>query len=618
MSLRHYIIRDLTQGVGGIVHPLRVYDGGIFLKRDSVTDIKNRLDIVEIVSDHVRLKKVGKNYRGLCPFHSEKTPSFYVSPDRQTYHCFGCGAGGDIFSFVMAAENLDFREALEMLASRAGVIIENKSSDTSGSSYSLYEIMNMAETFFAESLFSKSGIRGRKYLANRSVTGDMARSFRLGWAPAGWDNLWTFLKSKGISFRAALDAGLVAEGKHGAYDRFRGRVMFPVRDISGRVIAFGGRAVDEDGAKYINSPEGPIFHKRSSLYLVERAKKTISEKGSAIIVEGYMDALRLNVSGFTESVASLGTSLTEEQAKLLKRVADRVFICFDSDTAGQDATIRGMYVLQREGIDVNVVDLPRGKDPDELLLQEEGRRVFAESLKKAAPLVLYHLYIRKPRLAESGSYNNAVKELLDGISTLPMENLVPYMNHLSRELQILPHALQERILSIKSENQKNMFRVKQISEETDLKKISEAKKNNTEKDFSVDNIEAAFCYLLWKDGAFRKKMTSCPDTVTFVQDQKVKMIVCAIMSGDDPEELESVWHSTGEVLPMRVLAAGGAFLEELEGYDNKSEIIVSALKKRRSKVRFKEISSKLIKGIASEDEIREYLRIKQELKDIIF
>jgi len=578
------------------------------MKSDSVREIKDRLDILELISDYVRLKKVGKNYRGLCPFHSEKTPSFYVSPERQTYHCFGCGAGGDLFSFIMAVENLEFREALEMLASRAGVTLESSANRTSRRS--LFEIMEKAAGFFSNSLLSPGGISAQKYLEGRSVNKEMAKGFGIGWSPAGWDNLWSLLRSQSISLKEAMDCGLVIEGTSGPYDRFRGRVMFPVRDISGRVIAFGGRLVDGEGAKYINSPEGVLFHKRSTLYLIDRAKKNIQKKGYAIVVEGYMDAVRMHDRGFGETVASLGTSLTEEQSKLLKRVTDKVYICFDSDSAGQDATIRGMYVLQKEGLEVKVVDIPKGKDPDELLLSDNGPDLFKESIKQARPLVLYHLYVRKPRLSKDGSYNVAVRELLEGIANLPMETVVPYINHLSRELQILPHLLQERLISIKKESRNKIRSTK----DTDVR-ITELSATLPVEE-QIDNLEGALCYLLWKDRSFRMKINA-NEVIPLIRNEEVKMLVHALVSGDDPDDLEAVWHSTGEQFPMQVIAAGGSFLEELEGNDDHGDIIIQALKKRKTKNRFREISGRMIKGIATDNEIREYFRIKQESKDII-
>ncbi|HPE65664.1 MAG TPA: DNA primase, partial [Synergistales bacterium] len=323
------------------------------MRSDDVRRVKDRLDIVEVIGDYVRLKKAGNNFLGLCPFHDEKTPSFNVSPSRQTFHCFGCGQGGDVFSFIMEKENLSFREALETLAERAGVQLSSEGARTLRER-SLFDIMERACSHFRSLLEKPEGEHAAAYLARRNLPREAWRNFELGWASPSWDALWKALANEGVSFREAFDAGLVLEGKNGPYDRFRGRIIFPVRDISGRLLAFGGRLLDGEGAKYINSPEGVLYSKRRSLYLLNRAKEAARSKDRLILVEGYMDAIRLHLNGFEETAASLGTSLTEEQALLIRRLTDRCFICYDSDIAGQEASIRGMYVLQKAGLDVRV------------------------------------------------------------------------------------------------------------------------------------------------------------------------------------------------------------------------------------------------------------------------
>ncbi|MDR1649905.1 MAG: DNA primase, partial [Synergistaceae bacterium] len=328
------------------------------MANDDVRRIKDQIDIVDIVGDKVRLRPAGPGggYIGLCPFHDEKTPSFRVSRERQNFHCFGCGKGGDVFTFVMETEGLDFRAALELLAERAGVELTDSVWQKRGekrSAISLHEVMEIAGKSFRALLSAPEGEAARAYLARRNISPETASRFELGWSSASWDTTWRTLKNAGVPPRDAVDAGLAQEGQRGGlYDRFRGRVMFPIRDVSGRLVAFGGRIVDGEGPKYINSPEGALYSKRRNLYLLHAAKKAIQEKARAILTEGYMDALRLHLHGHDETVASLGTSLTEEQAKLLKRFSSRCYICYDSDAAGQEATIRGMYTLQNFGLDV--------------------------------------------------------------------------------------------------------------------------------------------------------------------------------------------------------------------------------------------------------------------------
>ena len=328
-----------------------------------INQIKDSLDIADIIGERVKLRKTSRGFMGLCPFHNEDTPSFHVYTDSQSYYCFGCKEAGDIFSYVMKTENLDFPEALRLLADRAGVKLgtyRQESTDT-------YSVLNLAAKFFTEYLVSDSGSAARAYISRRKLdTSDIGR-YSLGYSPNSWDALTKFLRSRHISDQAILNAGLAVQNSRGMYDRFRGRLMFPIHDITGKVIAFGGRIIDGEGAKYINSPEGALYSKRRNLYLLDRARNTIREKGRSILVEGYMDALRLHKCGFTEAVASLGTSLTEEQAGLLSRHAAKCYICYDSDSAGQNAAIKGMYILAEHGLSVYVVEIPDGKDPDEFL-----------------------------------------------------------------------------------------------------------------------------------------------------------------------------------------------------------------------------------------------------------
>jgi len=571
---------------------------------DHVQEIKERLDIVEIVSDYVRLKKVGKNFRGLCPFHNEKTPSFYVSQERQTYHCFGCGHGGDVFSFIMEIENLQFREALEVLAKRAGVELEDTRKEIA--KRSLYDIMELSCSFYRQALSSGSGEIARKYLKKRNMSMEMASSFEIGWSPSSWDSLWSFLKNKGVSSNDALKCGLVLEGKRDFYDRFRGRLIFPIRDITGKLMAFGGRLVDGEGAKYINSPESSLYSKRRNLYLLRKAKKKIREKGRIILVEGYMDAIRLHLSGFDEAVASLGTSLTEEQASLIKRLGDTCYICYDSDAAGQEATIRGMYILQEKGLDVRVVDIPEGKDPDELLSRAEGKEIFEQSIGKARPLVLYHLFsVRKKNATD---LSGATEEFLESISQLPFETVAPYINYVSRELGVLPHILQERLSTLR----KSMKHA-----ETPGAKNSIQHYTRKETTPEMDPLQAAMIALLWNDPELRR--TQQPKEIfPLFSDEMMRTLAAALLSGEDPVQLEKGWLALGDTFPNRVVAAGGLYVEQFSDRGDTFSIIKESLERKRKIGRYKVLKEKLIKMEASEKELREYSTLSSELKDVVF
>ncbi|MGC9373037.1 MAG: DNA primase, partial [Thermovirgaceae bacterium] len=400
------------------------------MARDEIEEVRERLDIVDVIGDYLRLNRSGRNYRALCPFHSEKTPSFYVSPKRQTWHCFGCGRGGDLFSFVMEQEGLSFPEALRLLAERAGVALKARQSDKGAKD--LYDIMNEAHAFYRKQMQGRGAEAARAYLSRRGIDVKRAVLFELGWAPQGWDGLKRHFSTRGISLRQAVQAGLLVEGDRGTYDRFRGRILFPIKDVRGRVIALGGRIVSGEGAKYINSPESPIYSKRSSLYLLNSAKRNMREKGRAILVEGYMDALKLHLEGFTETVATLGTSLTEEQAALLKRFCEQCLICYDADIAGQEAAIRGMYLLQRAGLDMRVVTLPEGMDPDDLVSTEDGGERFEELLEKAAPLPLFHIAAKRGELADESRANGARREIIEGLAGLPVLEANRYLPEVAR------------------------------------------------------------------------------------------------------------------------------------------------------------------------------------------
>ncbi|HHV92945.1 MAG TPA: DNA primase [Firmicutes bacterium] len=361
-----------------------------------IAEVRERNDIVAVISEYVELRKAGKNWKGLCPFHREKTPSFNVNPEEQFYYCFGCGAGGNVINFLMAVENISFREAVERLAERAGIPVrfENGSPEKtqSGSEKKrLLELHRAAHEFFQNNLFGQSGGLARQYLTARGIQGETARVFGLGYAPAEWRGLLSYLERRGFSEAECLAAGLASEGRGSrCYDRFRGRLMFPVCDGRGQPIAFGGRVLDASQPKYLNSPETLIFTKGNNLYRLDLARRGFREKGFAVLVEGYMDVISLYQAGFDNTVAALGTALTEYQARLLKRFTQEVVIAFDGDAAGEAATWRGLEILRQQGLRVRVAELPGGEDPD-TFIRTYGGRAFEELLNKAPGLTEFKL-----------------------------------------------------------------------------------------------------------------------------------------------------------------------------------------------------------------------------------
>lgn len=365
-----------------------------------IDDLLNRTDIVDIVSSRVQMKKAGKNYTACCPFHKEKTPSFSVSPDKQFYYCFGCGAGGNALGFIMDHDNLDFPQAVEELAKAAGMEIPREESGRphkprQPTDSPLYPLLTAAADFYRQAL---KGHPARKaavdYLKGRGLTGEIARDFGLGFAPPGWDNLYKHLSSDTLQQKAMIDAGLLVEnaetGKR--YDRFRDRVMFPIRDSRGRIIAFGGRVLGDDKPKYLNSPETPVFHKGQELYGLFEARKFNRSLDEIIVVEGYMDVIALAQQGLRNAVATLGTATSEEHMKRLFRVVPSVLFCFDGDQAGRNAAWRALEATLpclQDGRRARFLFLPEGEDPD-TLVRSEGTDAFKARINQhAQPLADY-------------------------------------------------------------------------------------------------------------------------------------------------------------------------------------------------------------------------------------
>jgi len=582
------------------------------MARDQVREIKERLDILDVIGDYVPLKKVGKNYRGLCPFHAEKTPSFYVSPERQTYHCFGCGRGGDVFSFIMEKEGLTFPEAMHLLAERAGVKLDEGSAYKKPKDMGIFDVMEEAASFFREQLWSNAGRAAFKYLSRRGLNEEDLREFEIGWAPESWDSLKRHLErengQKAVSL--ALEAGILIRGPKGIYDRFRGRVIFPIRDVRGKLIGFGGRIISGEGAKYINSPESPIFMKGMSLFLLHRAKNHIRERKRAILVEGYMDALKLHIKGFPESVATLGTAVTEEQASLLKRFTERVFLCYDADVAGQEANLRGMYLLQRMGLDVRVVALPAGKDPDDLLSGEDGQESFKKLLNKALPLPLYHVKLKDQDLRDESLRTKARREILEGLASLPSLEANSYLPEVARGLGMVLSEVIRSLEEIRKE-MKNASGRKGFSGGANVN-INERSTNEESERPDINPLEALLCYILWTDEKIRGQ-ESPERLLPLLELDEAKAIVLALLQGEDPEELRERWLSVGDTRPLALLAAGGAHMEEYP-QDRVYEVVIEALERRAKIKKFEVLKNKKARGEATVEEIMEFSKLAKFLK----
>ncbi|NLF36487.1 MAG: DNA primase [Clostridiaceae bacterium] len=362
-----------------------------------IEEIISKNDIVDTISRYVKIDRKGKDYFGLCPFHKEKTPSFSVVPAKQIYYCFGCNKGGNVINFIKDIENLDYAEAVRLLAERANINIPQKNSYVDEATLKkekrTYEMNSIAARFFFDCLKSKENPEPLHYLINRKIEKDTIVSFGIGYAPNDWTKLTEFLKKKGFSEAEIIEAGLGSKSKNGTIDKFRNRIMFPIIDIRNRVIGFGGRALDDKDVKYMNSPETCVYKKSKSLFSMNFAKN--SREDYVIIVEGYMDCISLHQAGFTNTIASLGTALTDNQAKLIKRIFGQAVIAYDNDSAGQNASLRGLDMLANMGCVVKVLILPKEdkhgrsiKDPDDFI-KYKGKDEFKQAIKKSLMLVEY-------------------------------------------------------------------------------------------------------------------------------------------------------------------------------------------------------------------------------------
>ena len=347
-----------------------------------VDEIKSRCNIVDVIGRVVPLKKSGSNFKGVCPFHNEKTPSFVVSETKQIFTCFGCGATGDVIAFVKRYYNLEFRGAVEMLAREYGISLDgafrsNRNKDE------LYEINRQAARFFYKAMREKSN-KGYTYMKNRGISEETMNKFGIGYADDGWTSLYDFLGAAGVAEKKMLELGLISKSKDRCFDKFRDRVIFPIINTAGKVIGFGGRIIGDGEPKYLNSQESGIFQKKNNLYGLNLARKDVSREDSIVLVEGYMDVVSLYQAGVRNVSASLGTALTENQARLIKRYTRNVVLSYDSDQAGQNAAMRGIDILYREGLRARVLRVFDGKDPDEFI-RKNGRGAFYDLMDNALP-----------------------------------------------------------------------------------------------------------------------------------------------------------------------------------------------------------------------------------------
>ncbi len=504
-------------------------------------EIKQAADIVSVVSQFVQLRKAGKNFVGLCPFHGEKAPSFTVNQDKQMFHCFGCKKGGDVFAFWMAYHSLSFPEAMKDLADRYNVRLPEKpftAEEKKKAEYreNLYNVNELAATYFQRELAHPvKGKAGRDYFKKRSITSDMLDEFRLGYAPKGWDGLKQFLLSHDVSLETALAAGVLKRSDKGHYyDLFRERVMFPIMDLTPkkRIIGFGGRVLDDTLPKYVNTPETPIFHKGTCLYGFSASRKAIRETGRAVVVEGYMDCLALRSHGLKEVVATLGTALSDSPVRKLKGIGKEAIVVFDADEAGKAAALRTLPLFLNEQLSARAVVLPKGHDPDSFI-NSEGREAFSKLLN-AAPS-LFDFYVDQK--LQNGSQDidrkvRIVEEILPIMAKVRNETQrALYLKRLSEKTDvaesILLSALKNKTSPLKNHVKNDI--TSQITSTNAKRSIGEIQLLNLLLHYpeTVPDLKGRHCRLLISDPTIRRivdiifDVHSHSETITFetIQDR---------------------------------------------------------------------------------------------------
>lgn len=436
------------------------------IPQHKVDEIREATDIVELISDYVTLKKKGQSFFGLCPFHNEKTPSFNVHPEKQIFHCFGCGAGGNAVTFLMRYENSLFPDVIRFLAQRAGIYLEYEEPEQDAvelkRNEALYHINEWAARWFQENLFDNAGKDALAYIKGRGMSEDDIRTFGIGYAKPGWDNLLTDARKAANDSEILFQAGLVLQNDTGKrYDRFRDRLMFPIWNLSGRVIAFGGRILraSDDSPKYINSPETAVYDKSNTLYGLFQNRDEIRSERKVIFVEGYMDCLSLVARGVRNVVATSGTALTEKHARLVRRYTPNVVLMYDSDAAGSAASLRGSDVLIENGLDVSVVTLPEGHDPDSFI-REKGSDELRQCVKAAAPLFDYKLQLTLAKPPEERT--QSIRDWLGSVAKL--KDIIARSLLVTKASQQL--GMSEKILwaELESQSRKNLQRTVRRSE----------------------------------------------------------------------------------------------------------------------------------------------------------
>lgn len=566
-----------------------------------VDQIKERLSIVDVVSSYVKLEKAGRNYKARCPFHTEKSPSFFVSPERETFHCFGCDKGGDIFTFVEDMEGVDFSGALKILADRAGVILTAHSREDSDERKRLYALLEDVALHWSKQLAEEKPVL--EYLTKRGLTEETIRSFHLGYAPDEWNDATTFLKGRGWRDEELFSGGLAIRAASGKiYDRFRGRIMFPITDASGRIIGFSGRIFgtsDPKAAKYVNSPETPLFHKSKALYGYDKAKTGIRKKKACVLVEGQMDVLLSHQAGITNTIATSGTALTEDQLLLLKRVAESIVFAYDADVAGLNASRRGIDLALEHGFGVSVARLPKGKDPADVVLEDKEK--WLEILKAREHAIDFYINVLKEHAPNEHIFRRKVEEVVvPCIARIkrPIEQahfVVRTAEALNLEAEPVWRAVKEAIKAAKMKTGGEVRAANSISKITDEKALHPA-------------LRRLLGIVLWQK-SFEKAGVNAPEV-----EEKVKAI-----SGLSITELVEDIDERGR---EKLIFEAEMYHKDSEGLLREVEELLLSLREAELKKRLEAAHLKLhraeIKGEMEEinEALRAYASLTREYNEI--
>lgn len=575
------------------------------LPENKLNEIRESADLVDVISEYIQLKKSGANYKALCPFHQEHTPSFMVNPVKQIFHCFGCSIGGNVFTFIMKIENVEFIDSLKILAKRAGIEIEKESGSSIGrEKEEIYNLIEFATKLYNKNLLeSKEGAVALEYLKKRNIKDETITEFKLGFALNSWDSLINSALKKGFKIEILLKAGLILKKEKQAsyYDRFRNRIIFPISDLKNRTIGFGARVLDDSLPKYINSPDTIIYHKGDNLYAWSLAKDEAIKKGYVILVEGYFDCIMCYQEGIKNVVAVLGTSLTKSQSELLKRYIEKCIILFDVDIAGIEASIRGINVLVEKGFSIRIASIESGKDPDEFL-RTNSKDELVNIIENSKDIIEYKL--SKSSIKNVEDKVRVVKELLPVLSK--MKNMVEkgaYVSSLSEKLRIA-----DRLIWIE---------LSKVSRESE--KISIVKEENYGSSTKKDKVEIDLLkIILTADSDLKKEIF---ENISFddFENENYRKIAEKVYSMLRINKKINVSNIIDEMEDQNLVEIVSKLAVEDKGYfhrnlkDTGLELI-GVIKKFKDQSRFEVLRKEYVDGKISREKIGEYNILLKKLK----